>query len=65
MAATESKPNEHRDATWRCPLCGCAEFHVREYALRTTENEFFHLTWTADPLKAYICGKCGNVQWFA
>jgi hypothetical protein len=61
----EAKPCEHLGRPLRCTHCGGEEFHIREYAVRTTEDELLRQPWVADQLKAYICGNCGNVTWFA
>jgi len=37
----------------------------RQYALRTIEDEMFKQPWAVDELKAYVCGCCGHVLWFA
>lgn len=63
--SADAKPSEHGSAPLRCTHCGGAEFRMREYALHTTEDELLRQSWTADPLRAYICGNCGHVHWFA
>ena len=65
MTAPEAKPREHCGKPLHCAHCGGAEFHVREYAMRTMEDEMFRLPWAADKMKAYICAACGGVSWFA
>ena len=65
MAATEAGPCEHRGVALRCPHCGGNAFRIREYALRTVDDEMYRLPWAADSVRAYICGQCGNMQWFA
>jgi hypothetical protein len=65
MTAPEAMPLEHHGVTLRCAHCGGTEFHLREYAVRTTEDEILRLPWAADAIRAYICGECGSIQWFA
>ena len=65
MAAAEAKPYEHCGRTLRCVHCGGTEFRVREYAIRTMEDEMFRLPWAADKMKACVCDHCGGVSWFA
>ena len=65
MNASEAKPYEHCGKPLLCAHCGGMEFRVREYAIRTMEDEMFRLPWAADKMKAYICGTCGGVSWFA
>lgn len=63
MTMPEAKPCEHHGVALRCAHCGGAEFRLREYAIRTTEDEMLRLPWAADTLRAYICGQCGCIQW--
>lgn len=65
MTAPEAMPLEHHGKPVRCAHCGGTEFRVREYAVRTTEDEILRLPWAADTLWAYICGQCGCMQWFS
>lgn len=65
MVATEARPCEHHGMPLRCQHCGANAFRIREYALRTMDDEMYRLPWAADSVRAYICGHCGSIQWFA
>ena len=65
MNPNDAKPCQHGEHTLRCPVCGGEKFVVREYALRTVEDEMLRQPWAADQVKAYVCGQCRNLQWFA
>ena len=65
MASTDTKLSEHRGVPLCCAHCGFKEFRVREYALRTVEDELLRQSWATDQVKAYICTQCGGVLWFA
>ena len=65
MQHPDAKPCEHRGIPLHCPICHTDKFSERQYALRTIEDEMFKQPWAVDELKAYVCGCCGHVLWFA
>ena len=65
MAVNDAQLREHRGVPLCCAHCGAREFRVREYALRTVEDELLRQSWVTDQVKAYICTQCGGVLWFA
>jgi hypothetical protein len=60
----DAKTCQHKGRALRCPIWAGDRFDVREYALRTLEDEMFKQTWAADQVKAYVCAECGNITWF-
>ena len=65
MTTTETAPRPHDGKALRCAHCSGDKFRVREYALRTYEDETLRVPWSADNVKAYICEQCGSIIWFA
>ncbi len=61
----DAQPRQHNGRALQCPVCAGAHFVLREYALRTIEDEMLRQPWAADQMKAYVCSDCGHVLWFA
>ena len=65
MMRPEARPHEHHGTPLRCPVCSGANFHRRDYMLRTVEDEMFKKPWAGDQASAFVCARCGNILWFA
>lgn len=47
-----------------CPHCGCERFWRRPAQLNTAGATFFDLDFANKTVRAYVCAKCGRIEWF-